>query len=71
MGDANESSKRPTRWFSRSRPARPDAADLGTCYGLELSLDPLPVKKPVRPAISNRRGPNWVQRLTSRPPAGR
>ena len=55
----------------RRVPAR-DKARAGILRSsLELSLDPLPVPKPAIPASANRRGPNWVQRLTSRPPAGR
>jgi len=50
-------------WRSGSRPSPDtDPADLGTAFGLELSMsEPLPL--PV--AISERR-PGWMQRLTSR-----
>jgi hypothetical protein len=51
------------RMLSRPAPAEPDAADLGTCFGLELSLDPGyadPADTPRSPL------PEWVQRLGTR-----
>lgn len=55
----------------RSRPAAaaPDAADLGTCFGLEISLGPAADALPAAPA-RRLRAPGWVQRLTSRPRLG-
>ena len=58
----------PQRWFSVWRNAdRPapdtDPADLGTAYGLEMSmLDP--PDEPTAPAAGRR--PAWVRRLTAR-----
>jgi len=58
----------PQRWFSAWRNAdRPapdnDPADLGTAFGLEMSMleaeDP-----PARPVAARR--PGWMRRLTSR-----
>jgi hypothetical protein len=54
------------RWYQpwrRAETREQDPADLGTCYGLELTLaaDPAPAK----PAAPARRG-GWVQRLTSK-----
>jgi hypothetical protein len=57
------------RMLARSAPAKPDAADLGTSFGLELSLDEAAADAadaPRAPAM-----PAWVQRLTSRPKAAR
>ncbi len=58
---------RPQRWFSSWRAtARPapdtDPADLGTAFGLDLSLSEL---APLPPAPDERR-PGWVQRLADR-----
>ncbi len=56
------------RWFSNWRSAaRPapdtDPADLGTAYGLEMSLLEHPVE-PAAPVAARR--PAWIRRLTSR-----
>jgi len=52
------------RLLARPAPTFDDAADLGTCFGLEVSLDqqdeaPQPAAEPPRSA-------SWVRRLTSR-----
>jgi hypothetical protein len=58
---------RPQRWFSGWRTsARPapdtDPADLGTAFGLDLSMSEL---APLAPVLEERR-PGWVQRLADR-----
>jgi hypothetical protein len=56
------------RWLARPAEAPQDAADLGTCIGLELSLDqpPEPPGAPPSPP-----GYGWIQRLRARSrPAG-
>ncbi len=57
----------PHRWFpawrAHSPPADTDAADLGTAFGLDLSLDEMahsPRPAPVAPR------PGWISRLTNR-----
>lgn len=60
---------RPPGLFARLRakpaPAAFDAADMGTCFGLEISLDQ-PDEVPVLPAPAPVRRAGWVQRLGSR-----
>ncbi|MBL8342235.1 MAG: hypothetical protein JNL30_12265 [Rubrivivax sp.] len=55
------------RWYQpwRRAEARPadDPADLGTCFGLELSLSTQP--SPAKAADASQRV-GWVRRLTSR-----
>lgn len=53
------------RIWSRPAAAEPDPADLGTCIGLEFSLDPAPAAPPAPPA---RTLPGWVQKLRIRAP---
>jgi hypothetical protein len=57
-----------TRWFSgwraRERPEEDDPADLGTAFGLDLSLREL-IHEPPPPAPSERRA-GWMQRLAGR-----
>jgi hypothetical protein len=48
-------------WRSVERPAQDDPADLGTAFGLDLSLSELP-HEPLPAA----RRPGWVQRLAER-----
>jgi len=52
------------RWRSRERPADIDAAELGTAFGLDLSLNELPhePRQPAAPA----RPPGWLSRLAAR-----
>jgi hypothetical protein len=57
----------PPRWYQPWRQAEgrvQDPADLGTCFGLEVTLaaEPAPTKTTADPA---RRG-GWVQRLTAK-----
>jgi hypothetical protein len=59
----------PQRWFTGWRsPAPPpvlDAADLGTAFGLDMSLLPAPADTAgPQPKPAPRRG--WMQRLASR-----
>lgn len=57
----------PRRWFQPWRQAEgrvQDPADLGTCFGLEVSLtaEPAPTKASAAPA----RREGWMQRFTSK-----
>jgi hypothetical protein len=56
---------RSSRWYAPWRRsearAQDDPADLGTCYGLELTLAAEP--SPAKPAA---RRPSWMQRLAGR-----
>ena len=56
-----------TRWYQPWRRAeaqgQDDPADLGTCFGLEMSLSSQAA--PAKPAAPARRL-GWVQRLTSK-----
>lgn len=49
------------RLVRRPVPLEPDAADMGTCFGLELSFD-APAAVPAVPAAASRL-PAWVPRL--------
>jgi hypothetical protein len=57
----------PNRWFrawrSRSRPAQPDPADLGTAFGLDASFDQ--AHEAPRAAAAPAK-PGWMQRLSVR-----
>jgi len=56
----------PSRWYTPWRnptQAQDDPADLGTAFGLDLSLQDLAA--PPRPAVS-RRLAGWVQRWAAR-----
>lgn len=57
-------------FFSRKteRPARDDqdAADLGTCIGLDASLDTLPWQPEPDPAPAPATRPGWLRRLAPR-----
>ena len=48
-------------WRSAERPAQDDPADLGTAFGLDLSLNEMQHE----PAPAERR-PGWVRRLAAR-----
>ena len=50
----------------RRRADDPDAADMGTCFGLDMSLDDTP---PATPAAEAPAAPSWWQRLAGRRPA--
>ena len=52
------------RLMARPAPLDHDAADMGTCFGLEMSLDQ-PDAVP-GPALARSRAPGWVQRLAGR-----
>jgi hypothetical protein len=59
----------PHRWFQAWRadevPPKLDPADLGTAFGLDLSLDELAHEPaPVPPPVARR--PGWVSRLAGR-----
>ncbi len=57
----------PNRWFTgwrfAERAPQDDPADLGTAFGLDMSLDP-DWAEPAAPPVA--RPPGWVQRLTAR-----
>jgi hypothetical protein len=59
------------RWFASWRLARQpvsvDAADYGTAFGLDMSLDDDPPEAPPAPAVDRR--PGWVRRLSRRRPS--
>lgn len=59
----------PNRWFQNWRPspqpADMDPADLGTAFGLDLSLNEIPHEPPVTVAPAFPR-PSWVGRLALR-----
>ena len=59
----------PKRWFSgwrfAARAPRHDPADLGTAFGLEMSLDP-DWGESQQPAAPAARPAGWVRRLTAR-----
>lgn len=50
------------RWFARPLPTADDAADFGTCYGLDLSLTPPPAPAPA----AERPRAGWMRRLGRR-----
>lgn len=54
--------------FTRAarKPAAPDPADMGTCFGLEMTLDVPPAK----PAVADApQASHWWQRLAAHKPA--
>lgn len=61
----------PLRWFVRWRAARQptsaDAADYGTAFGLDMSLDD--DLSDIAPAPMVDRRPGWVRRLARRRPS--
>jgi hypothetical protein len=50
-------------WRASERPVQDDPADLGTAFGLDLSLNEL-IHEPVPAPVARRAG--WVQRLAAR-----
>ena len=60
----------PHRWFSGWRQVPPavdtDAADLGTAFGLDVSLNQIYQEPPPRATPAASRQPGWVQRLSAR-----
>ncbi len=50
---------------TRAKPGALDAADLGTCFGLEVSLDQSD-EAPAEPTTPAQRASGWLRRLTSR-----
>ncbi len=51
-------------WRATQRQVQDDPADLGTAFGLDMSLNEL-IHEPARPAPSERRA-GWMQRLARR-----
>jgi hypothetical protein len=47
----------------RSGRSAPDPADMGTCFGLEMTLTALPTAEPTRPAPQKH---GWWQRFSPR-----
>jgi hypothetical protein len=66
----------PSRWFSgwrtAQRPMQDDPADLGTAFGLEMSLNDAAVEAAIQaarsdaPKLATTRRPGLMQRLTGR-----
>ncbi len=55
------------RWLGRpAAPSVADAADLGTCFGLDLSLTPTPLPAP--PAAALQPSTGWTRLLRWRAP---
>ena len=59
----------PNRWFAGWRMAQrspyDDPADVGTAFGLDLSMEEgLPMAPAAKPAVA--RAPGWVQRIGMR-----
>ncbi len=58
----------PPRWFAAwrtgARPVQDDPADLGTAFGLDLSLSELMPESPLASGVERRRG--WMRRLALR-----
>jgi len=58
------------RWFGLrravGRPAQDDPADLGTAFGLDLSLSQLPADAARAPPAPLRDRDGWMQRLRAR-----
>lgn len=62
----NKASRTPglfQRLIARPAPVDLDAADMGTAFGLEISLDQ-PALPPLAPPAA--RAPGWMQRLSGR-----
>ena len=53
----------------RRRVVEEDPADMGTCFGMEMSLEPDP-PAPTAPEPQSERESGWWQRLGSRKPLG-
>jgi hypothetical protein len=57
----------PHRWFTgwrvAARPPQDDPADMGTAFGLDLSMH---TPEESAPATASRPPQGWVQRMTSR-----
>ena len=59
----------PNRWFAGWRMAQrspyDDPADVGTAFGLDLSMEEgVPMAPAAKPAVA--RAPGWVQRFSTR-----
>ena len=52
------------RWFARQPSGRPDAADCGTAFGMELSFEPVSVDDGPSASL-DAPSRSWVQALTS------
>jgi hypothetical protein len=51
-------------WRAAPRPVQDDPADLGTAFGLDMSLNELIHEPPMPPPAARRAG--WMQRLAGR-----
>jgi hypothetical protein len=59
----------PPRWYAPWRAAaatQDDPADLGTAFGLDLSMTPMPGPAAPVAAAAGRRRAGWVQRWVTR-----
>jgi hypothetical protein len=63
MGKTEQSNRWFSGWRSSTRPQEEDPADMGTAFGLDLSLNVLHPETPPAPAA---RPASWVSRLTQR-----
>jgi hypothetical protein len=54
------------RWLPSPAAAGADAADLGTCFGLEISLAAAENEARAADAPAPRRAARWIRRLTPR-----
>lgn len=63
MNKANQTSRWFSGWRSAPRAQETDPADMGTAFGLDLSLNMLLSETPPVPAA---RVPSWVSRLSLR-----
>ena len=61
MNKAESSHRWFAAWRSTPRVQEDDPADMGTAFGLDLSLNLLPHE--AEDAVAERSGPSWLQRL--------
>ncbi len=64
MNKAAPSSRWFAGWRTTARPVEDDPADLGTAFGLDLSLNEILHEPPLPAPVERRAG--WMQRLASR-----
>ena len=64
MNKADNSNRWFSAWRSAPRPQEDDPADMGTAFGLDLSLNVLHPERP--PAAPSARPASWVSKLALR-----
>jgi hypothetical protein len=64
MGMAENTSRWFTPWRERAPVQQDDPADMGTAFGLEMTLMPLAAEVADRDGSARKTG--WIQRLTER-----